>query len=123
MKRKEWHKDLPIGVADILNETKDETTSKSLVILRREDIDIVTPITDIRSLAKKYSKKFKVPIRVSKEAFKDYPYADALHQYKKGKSTIYLHPILQYYPEKYIRGCIEHEVDHMKVERKWEGVL
>lgn len=123
MPRKEWEKELPLGVADILSEHRDSTTSECLKFLKREKVDVVTPITDIRSTAKKYSKKFKVPVKVSEEAFKDHPYADALHRYRRGKSTIYLHPILAYYPEKYVEGCIEHEIDHMKVERKWEGVL
>lgn len=123
MARKEWEKDLPLGVADILSENRDSTTSKCLKELKGEGIDIVTPITDIRGIAKKYSKRFKVPIKVSEEAFRDHPYADAMHRYKKGKSTIYLHPLLQYYPEKYVVGTIEHEIDHMKVERKWEEAL
>lgn len=123
MDRKEWEKDLPIGVADVLSDTRKETTSKTLKELRGEKIRVVTPMTDIRSIAKKYSKKHKVPIKVSEEAFEDHPYADALHIYRRGKSTLYLHPVLAYYPEKYIKGCIEHELDHAQVEKKWEGIL
>ena len=123
MVRKEWEKDLPIGVADALTEHREDATSEILKFLKREKLDVVTPMTDVRGIAKKYSKKFKVPIRVSEEAFKEHPYADALYRYRKGKSVIYLHPILAYYPEKYIVGCIEHEWDHAKVEREWEEVL
>lgn len=121
--RKEWEKDLPLGVADALSESKDKDTSEALKFLKREKVDVVTPITDIRSIAKGYSKRSKIPVRVSEKAFEGLPFADAFHKYRKGKSTIYLHPILQYYPEKYVRGTIEHELDHAGVERKWAKVL
>lgn len=121
--RKEWEKDLPIGVADALNENKESTTSECLRFLKREEIDVVTPLTDIRDIAKRFSKRYKIPVRVSEDAFKDYPHADAMHRYRRGKSVIYLHPILKYYPEKYIKGVVEHEIDHAKVERKWEDIL
>lgn len=121
---KEWEKDVPLGIVNTLNtECKGATTTRCLEILEGEDLDTLTSTTRIRGIAKGYSKRHRVPIRISKEFFKDHPYADAVHTYRKGKSVIYLHPLLKYYPEEYIRGTIEHEIDHMKVEKKWEDIL
>lgn len=123
MVRKEWEKKVPLEIVDVFNECGGKTSSKTLSELRKSGVGKLTPLTHIRSIAKGYSRKYKIPITVSEEAFKDNPWADGLHRYTKGKSKIYLHPILQYYPEKYVRGVIEHELDHAKVEEKWEEVL
>ena len=121
---KAWERDLPVGMADTLGKYKNKPSSQALRDLRREErAGVVTSLAEIRNLAKLYSRRFKVPVRISESAFKDNPHADALHVLKGGRSTIYLHPILVYYPESYIRGAIEHELDHMNVERKWEGIL
>ena len=125
VKRKEWEKEVPIGIADALGENKDRSSSECLRILEKEDLKVLTPVGRIREIARSYSKKHKIPVRINEGFFKkmDYPHADAIHSYYKGKSVIYLHPILKYYPEKYIRGCIEHELDHARVEQKWEEIL
>ena len=120
---KEWEKEIPLGVAEVLRETKSETTSKSLKMLGKADLKVVTPLDEIRKVARKYSRRHKVPIRISEEVFKDHPGSDALHVYSRGKSVIYLHPILKYYGPTYIKGVIEHEIDHMEVEQKWEKTL
>ncbi len=120
---REWEKEIPVAVVEVLREERGEASSVSLRVLREADVEVVTPIGEIRRIANRYSRRYKVPIRISEEIFKDHPDADALHVYARGKSVIYLHPILKYYGPTYIEGVIEHEIDHMKVEKKWEKIL
>lgn len=123
--RKEWEKDMPLGVADVLREFCDKKSTKGVLReLEKADLDVVTPLSEIRRVAKSYSKRFRVPIKIDgKYMDKEHPGADAAHVYRKGKSTIFLHPILKYYTPEYVKGVIEHEIDHMKVEQKWEKTL
>lgn len=120
---KEWEKEVPLGIVRSLGATRGKSSTRSVDVLEREECPTMTSIGRIREIAKKYSKRYGVPIKISEEPFREHPHADAIHQYWKGKSTIYLHPILKYYPESYIEGCIEHEIDHREVERKWEDIL
>ena len=120
---KEWEKEVPLGIAVALRETKDKTVNRAVVMLEKREVPEMTSISRIREIARGYSRRYKVPIRISSKPFREHPESDAIHRYEKGRSTIYLHPILQYYPERYIRGTIEHEIDHMHVEQKWEGEL
>lgn len=121
---KEWEKDVPLGIAAVLNEYAKSTTAKTFDGLEGADLSVVTPLSEIRSIARRYSKRYHVPIRINEKFMEDeHPGADAVHVYRKGKSVIYLHPILKYYPEKYVKGVIEHEIDHKGVEDKWEKVL
>ena len=121
---KEWEKSMPIGVTNVLNECRKEPTSKIFAVLQKEDLDVVTPISEIRRIARSYSKRYHVPIKIDEGYMeKSHPDADAVHVYRKGKSTILLHPILQYYTPEYIKGVIEHELDHRKIELKWEKFL
>ena len=34
------------------------------------------------------------------------------------KHTVYLHPVLAYFPERYAKDVIGHEMDHLEVDRK-----
>ena len=120
---KEWEKEIPIEVARVLRKSKGETASEGLRMLKTADLKVVTPLSEVRRIASRYSRRYKVPIRISEEIFKDYPWEDALHVFAGGKSVIYLHPILRYYGPTYIKGVIEHEIDHMKVEKRWEEIL
>lgn len=121
---KEWEKGIPLGVAEVLNKIAGKSTKRGFGMLERADLDAVTPMSEIRSIAKRYSKKYHVPIKIdAKRIEEEHPGADAVHAYRDGKSVIYLHPILKYYSPEYVKGVIEHEIDHMKVEEKWEKTL
>ena len=87
---------------------------------------IRTPIGQIKAMARRYSKKFKVPIVISakkvEEAFED---AEAMYSYRytrKGRivGTIYLHPNLKHTSSEHVDSTILHEIAHMKVEKDWE---
>lgn len=121
---RDWEKNMTLGVAEVLNENAKESTKATFRVLKKEKLDIITPISEIKKIARRYSKKHHVPIRINKERIeKNHPGADAIHSYGNGKSVIYLHPILQYYTPEYIKAVIEHELDHRKVEMDWEGKL
>lgn len=121
---REWEKDLPLGVAEALNKSLSKGTAKAFKKLEDSDLKVVTPLSEIRKIARRYSKRYHVPIRINAEYIEEHnPGADAVHSYYKGKSAIYLHPILKYYTIPYIKGVIEHELDHKRVEEKWEKVL
>lgn len=120
---KEWEKDMPLEVAAALCDRRDLPTAKTFSQLEKEDMQVVTPISEIKRMARVYSKRHKVSIRIDEREFKSHPFADSLEVRYKGKSVIYLHPILKYYTPEYIKGVIEHEIDHMKVEEKWEKEL
>ncbi len=120
---KEWEKGMSLGVTEVLNKSKSLSSSKTLDELESADLKLETPLGKIRDIARRYSKRHKVPIRISEEAFKDYPGADAIYLWDGRKSTVYLHPLLKYYTESYIKSVIEHEIDHMKVEKKWDKIL
>ncbi len=125
-----WEKEVPLGVAEGLRKFGKESSSSMLEKLGKEKVGIETPIGEVRKIAKSYSKRYKVPVRVTRiddDIWESNPYADAVHSYcrtnGKIKSIIYLHPVLQYYPKSYIKGVIEHELDHRKVEVEWERKL
>jgi len=125
---KEWEKEIPFGVGVALNNLSEKDSSEILKGMKKYDLKIVTSLGKIREIARKYSKRYKIPIKIDEEKFDTHPNADAFHSYSYGngdevKGVIYLHPILQYYPEIYIKGVIEHEIDHSKVEKKWSKVL
>jgi len=118
-----WERDLPVVVADFLRKHGRDTTQEAFDALRVKGVSRVTSMSDLKLIAKVYSRKYRIPIRVSEEPFRDQPNADALYVYKGRKGVIYLHPILTYYPERYIVGAIEHEIEHHNIERKWEQIL
>ncbi len=121
---REWEKGMPIGIANVLNRTAGKDTRVAFKALEKAELDTITSLSEIRAIARRYSKRFKVPIVVDAEFIdREHPGADGVHAYRKGKSKIYLHPILKYYTRPYIEGVIEHEIDHMKVEQKWEDIL
>lgn len=126
---KEWQRELPPEVAEVLSRGHKYDTDKAYSSLRSEQVGVVTPIVKMRSLAKFYSRKYKVPIKISAKAFTNEPTdTEAMFSYNLGRDgsirgIVYLHPILQFYPEKYVRGVILHELDHCAVERKWEKIL
>lgn len=88
--------------------------------------EVMTPLSEIRRMARRYSKKYGVAIKVSAKMVEELgPEAEALYYYRynrRGKvvGTIYLHPDLQYEPRAHVDSTIRHEIAHMQVERKWE---
>ena len=90
----------------------------------KEDTYFYTSLKRIREIAKSYSGRHRVPIKVSLKAFKDEDggwgggRSDALLvPLGKGKYVIYLHPLMQFLKERDIRNSIEHELRHLAVER------
>ena len=123
-----WQKDVPEEVQAVIRHNNGRDTVDTYRDLQRE----VAPLTSlrvIRSLARKYSKKYHVPIRISASAVEeDVPDGEAMFRYhydNKGRivGQIFLHPVLQYYPASYVEGVILHELDHLEVERRWSKVL
>ena len=97
---------------------------------REQRREIITPMSEIRRMARRYSQKYGVPIRISASMIDDEfgGDAEALYHYhynKKGKvvGTIYLHPSLQYESRAHVDSTIRHEISHFNVERKWEDRL
>lgn len=124
---KRWEEDMPDDVWEVRRKGRKLDNTALWQELRRE-VGVVTPMSEIRALARKYSDKYNVPIKVSADAFEAMPDADAMYNYhynKAGKvvGTIYLHPVLQYYPWRYVDGVIRHELGHYAVEVKWEDKL
>ena len=97
--------------------------------MRAEHREVVTPIREVRRLARRYSLKYGVPIRISATAVDEVgPDTDAIYHYRYGRNgkvigTIYLHPNLQYESRAYVDSTIRHEIQHLRVEKKWEGRL
>lgn len=90
--------------------------------------EVQTPIREIRRLARRYSLKYGVPIRVSVRAFDEMPDTEGMYHYyynRKGKvvGTIYLHPDLQYESRAHVDSTIRHEIQHYRVEQRWEDRL
>jgi len=78
-----------------------------------------TSLGRLRQISKEYSKKYRVPIKISSKAFREEDYTDAyMKPLGRGKFVIYLHPIMEYYKEEDIRSAIEHELEHLLLERK-----
>lgn len=124
----DWSEEVPEEVTAVIrhNHGKDSNTTYTAL---RQEASPVTSLSTIRKLARKYSKKYHVPIRVSAKAVEeDVPDGEAMYRYHYGRTgqvigVIYLHPLLQYYPEAYVEGVILHEVDHMEVEKRWSQIL
>ena len=84
----------------------------------REKLYAYTSLSRVRQIAKEYSGKYKVPIRISRKAFRETDTTDAYLVGDAPNFVIYLHPIVQYYKESDIRDSIEHELEHLQLERK-----
>ena len=124
MEKIHWEKEVPIVVAEFLKRHNNSTTGETFSAIRVSDVRPLTPISEIRRIAKMYAKKSGIPIRISEKPFEALPYADACYEYRgPRKATIYLHPILAYYPRSYIIGAVEHELEHADVELRWEDIL
>ncbi|KKM01207.1 hypothetical protein LCGC14_1796720 [marine sediment metagenome] len=97
--------------------------------MRQEYREVVTPVREIRRMARRYSSRYGVPIRISAAAVDEVgPNTDAIYHYRYGRngkvvSTVYLHPDLQYESRAYVDSTIRHELAHLNVEKKWEGRL
>ena len=92
--------------------------------------EVVTSLREIRRMARKYSEKYGVPIKISASVIDDEfgGDAEALYHYhynRKGKvvGTIYLHPDLQYGSRAHVDSTIRHEIAHFGIEKKWEDRL
>jgi HSP90 family molecular chaperone len=129
MTRIKWEDEATDEFLEALHEYRNSTSGEMYDSLREKGLTPVTSRRRIRQLAVKYSKRFNIPIKISAKAI-DRDAEDALATYnyhydKQGKlrATIYVHPVLGYYPETFVRGVIEHEIDHMHVEKRWSKIL
>lgn len=118
-----WEEDVPLVVAEFLRRHRKDSSQITFEELKASRVGVVTPLPRLREIARAYSRRYKIPVRISERAFADLPHADACYKYGGGKAIVYLHPLLTYYPEAYIQGAIEHELDHARVEERWEGIL
>ena len=118
----------PDDVLDVMIRNR-KADSGTLYNELRRGADPVTPVSEIRRMMKKYSKKYNVPIRMSAAAVEDAffdgeaMYSYHYNRYGKVVGIIYLHPVLQFYPRDHVEKVIEHELDHFHVEQRWEDVL
>lgn len=91
--------------------------------------EILTPIREIRRMARRYSARYNVPIRISAAAVEELgPDTEAMYHYHYGRNgrvigTIYLHPDLQYESRAHVDSTLRHELQHYRVEKSWEGRL
>lgn len=97
--------------------------------MREHVREIQTPIREIRRMARRYSLKYEVPIRISAAAVEELgPDTEAMYHYRYGRDgkvrgTIYLHPDLQYESRAHVDSTLRHELSHFRVEKSWEGRL
>lgn len=117
-----YFRELPKDVREALAETRDMTSSEALEHLG--GTRGVLAQGEFRDLMNKLSRRYKVPIKISAQAFRRYGVeeADAFAAAPRGKYVIYVHPILRYYPEKHIGEVVEHELDHIKVMKRYGQV-
>ncbi len=117
-------KGLPKDVREALGQTRGmKSSSEQLRYLKSRGLKPVTSLTVIRKMAKKSSQRHKVPIKISKYIGKgEDAMAEGLATFrtKTGKASIVLHPSLQYRTKKHAKSVLEHELDHIKVYRKWK---
>ena len=91
--------------------------------------EVQTPIREVRRMARRYSLKYGVPIRISAAAVEEVGEdTEAMYHYRYGRDgkvhgTIYLHPDLQYVSRAHVDSTIRHEISHFRVEQKWETRL
>jgi len=97
------------------------TSSTTVRKLKEEGKLVVTPIKKIREIIKDYEGDVRIRIVLSKKPFSGkYRHDDGLSIMENGECIVYLHPVLQYYDDGYIRDVIEHEIDHCKVSFRSE---
>lgn len=122
---KGYFRKLPKDVHDVLAEAGERklSTTATYKYLKKKKVKVVTPISEIRKLAKKASKKDCPVVINNKQIDRYYPKADGLaREFYNNKYKVELHPILKYNPKSYIKDVIHHELDHVKVFRKRNGV-
>jgi len=97
----------------LLPELQGMTPTRALSELKKKRIRPVTRLTAVRTLAKDYTKKTGIAIRISKRIPDKYALGGA-HRHNKSVEVV-LHPFIQYHPRSSIRNTIGHELDHIKV--------
>lgn len=115
-----FYRDIPRELRDILSETEDMSSSEALVFI--EDTGVQSPVSypEFREILRGFSKRYKVPVKVSKAAFEHYGVdsAEAFAAAPHGKYMIYVHPILRYNALGHIQEVLLHELDHIKVMKR-----
>lgn len=126
----DWRK-IPEDVKVIWGKTQHLGSTTRLKVLKQNKATIVTPLKDIRQIANAYAKRNKVKITIStnKNIFGKRPGVAAKHGLMHSDAAsvpynrIYLHPILQYSSKGYIRNMLDHEIDHVIVDRREKASL
>lgn len=121
----DW-REIPKDVKDIWAKTGRLGSTARLSVLKRNRATVVTPLSDVRKIANTYAKRNKVKVIISKNkniwgrrpaigSKKSIMHSDAC---AIPYDRVYLHPIIQYSSKKYIRNVLDHEMDHVKVNRR-----
>jgi hypothetical protein len=108
-----------------LSKTARLSNDKAYLKMGEMKVPIVTPHKRVSQLAKRAVRRNNVSVHISSFPRK-HSRADGLATRSwewdadgvRYNEKVYLHPILKYYPEKYVKDVIDHELDHVKVDRK-----
>lgn len=111
---------VPVKAERLIEESEGMDTPTAYRFLSSES-EVLTPISEIKQIAKTYSKHYGLPIRISAAKVEEYgPTCDAIIVRKGKKVVVYLHPVLEYYPRSYVERVIGHEVAHLIIDQCWE---
>lgn len=114
---------IPDDVKSALQKVRRLTHTGKYHAMREQGIKPITPISEIREIARRKKKKISnVPITIS-DKIRDKRIEAATQRYKNPKTgkaqvRIWLHPILSYTRKKYVENVIDHEIDHAKVQKR-----
>jgi hypothetical protein len=112
---------MPPELKRLLSNRKDLTSNCIVNKLNKGHIKPITPLNELRKIAKRNSKRHGVLMTVSRDMLeRRYNKADGITglRVRDKKVVIHLHPILKYYPKSYTKNVIEHELDHAKIIKR-----
>lgn len=109
---------MPRDVHDALVGTKGLTSTQTLRKLQRKHLKPITPLSEIRQMARGASKKSKVPVKITTK-LRGHPHADGVcvvegHGRTIEKVEARIHPVLQYSTRNHVKDVINHELDHAR---------
>jgi hypothetical protein len=104
------------GLAD----TEGMPINKAYDKLKEDGIPKITNKKVLKQIADKFGDKHNVDVKITDDmaGLKDADAVATRDIIMEVNNEIRLHPILQYREEEYIRDVLEHELDHVKVNRR-----